>query len=351
MSNVDDVEEQAMTWLVRLETLPEGSAADDMHAEFAAWCDADPRRHAAYIRLGSAWRKADQLKRLCGQNDVVDIDLLAPMPTVKPSEVRANRGVPRFMGTRVALAASVAIVLVGSACWWALDRLSGKTYATAVGGFERVLLADGSMVELDTATKIKVRFNGDHREVTLVRGQANFNVIRDAKRPFSVDAGDTTVRALGTIFSVRLREARQVEVLVAEGRVAIAPQGSKALDIDRADVRHLPTLSAGEVAVIKPAQLSVKPMKVQAPDIERKLSWTHGRATFEGETLAEAVDEFNRYTRRQLIIADPAIAGIRVGGSFEPSDPESFVIALERSFGVKVQSADDEEVRLVRAPD
>jgi transmembrane sensor len=335
MTTATDIEAQAMDWIVRLEALPDEAEAQT-RAEFTAWCEADSRRHAAYIRLSSAWRKADRLRRLATEDGAVDMDLLAPASAISSAD-RARR----LSGWRLPLVAALAFVAVGAAAWLARDRWFEETYATQVGGFERLMLADGSMVELDTDSRIRVQMSNGRRPVALLRGPAHFKVARDAQRPFEVEAGATIVRALGTAFSLHLRERDRVELLVTEGRVAVL----EGVELEEAT----PVLAAGEAALIQPSQSSVRPVKIGLQDMKRQLSWTQGRLVFEGETLQEAVSELNRYNPRTLVIADPAIANIRVGGSFQPTDPESFVTALERSFGIAVQSADAKEIRLVRA--
>lgn len=353
MMNANDIEVEAMEWLVRLDALESASNSDDLsnaarlRAEFDAWCEADTRRHAAYLRLKTAWIKADHLKRLLPADGAVDLDILAPAAS-KNSNRRAN-GLARsshFSGWRMPIAAAIACLAVGIGAWLAFDRFIGLGYVTAVGGFQRLLLTDGSTVELDTDSRIRVHMTDGRRRIVLLRGRANFKVATDARRPFEVEAAATTVRALGTSFSVRLRDRQQIEVLVTEGRVAVVEADSSDRHISK---ESSPILSAGQAALIKPRQLSVQPSQVAPTDIERQLAWIHGRLTFDGQTLEQAVNEFNRYNPRALVIADPAIAGIKVGGSFQPTDPQSFISALEKSFGVKVEAAGTKEVRLTRA--
>lgn len=334
MTSANDIETQAMEWLVRLDALEgaDTAMAETARAQFNTWCASDARRQAAYVRLTAAWRKADQLKRLSPLDGEVDIDLLA---SPKARRSRLSFGGPK------ALAAAAAFVALGAMLWFVADNLMGQTYITRLGGFERLLLADGSIVELDTDSKVRVRLTAQRRHLTLLRGQAHFKVAPDMRRPFEVDVAETTVRAIGTAFSIRMREHEQIEVLVTEGRVAIATPEPAADSI--------PTLSAGEAVIIKPSRLSVQPMKMESAGIARQLSWTQGRLTFDGETLGQAIVEFNRYNPRRLTLADPSIASVRIGGSFQPTDPQSFIAALERSFGVRVQSSDEKEIRLIRA--
>jgi transmembrane sensor len=108
------------------------------------------------------------------------------------------------------------------------------------------------------------------------------------------------------------------------------------------------TLSAGEAVTITATRVSTEPpqmqvQKVADADVDRKLSWTEGRLWFERQTLKDVVAEFNRYNRRQMIIADPAIENLRIGGSFEATDPESFIAALEKTLGVRAFPAPSSE--------
>jgi transmembrane sensor len=315
MTSASEIEAQAAEWLIRLDAL---GGAEDASPDFQRWSDADPRHRVAYLRLRTAWRKADSLAhsgKLLG--------LSAP----------SGAAVPPWRAWRWPLGMAAAILIAVGAIVWALaSQAVWRTYSTDIGGFERVVLADGSNVELNTNTEIRVRVAASVRQVVLVRGQAHFKVAHDSRRPFDVMARSTTIRAVGTAFSVTLRSQEQVEVLVSEGRVSIAST----------DLESTPTLSAGEAAIVKPSRLALQSVAVRPSEMARRLSWRDGTLAFDGETLAQAVAEFNRYNRRQITIADPAIANLRIGGSFEATDPQSFVNALEHSFGVRaaVSAAD-----------
>jgi len=228
-------------------------------------------------------------------------------------------------------------VAVGGAIWLLVARSGWETYQTEFGGFQRVALADGSTAMLNTDSRIRVKLSANRREIRLEKGEALFTVAHDTRRPFDVTAADTVVRAVGTAFSVRLRDQRQVDVLVTEGRVAIDPSDDS-VNSKLPEPVALPTVStltAGETVSVK-AHRQLRVQKVADADVTRKLAWTQGRIWFDRVTLAEAVAEFNRYNRRQLMIDDPAIAGIHVGGAFEATDLDSFVAALH-AFGIDAQ--------------
>jgi transmembrane sensor len=159
-------------------------------------------------------------------------------------------------------------------------------------------------------------------------------VAHDSSRPFTVSAAGAAVRAVGTAFTVRLRDSSQVDVLVSEGKVAIAA----------ARVPRAPPLSAGDAAIVLSDRVSVS--HVEPQQLESRLAWTSGRLEFRGETLGEAVVEFNRYNRRQLKLGDRSLAALRVGGTFNATDPESFAAALASAFDLRIEPADSDTIVL-----
>ena len=378
MSNASEFEAQAAEWLVRRERADFG---EQDRLAFDAWLQADPRHRAAYVRLEAAWRQADRLNRLRPLDGKVDEDLLARSPFLRMEEFSALEATRRSRGTDqddapieidipatpvrrrwfvpLVAAAAVAIVAVAVGTWFALQRTGWQEYTTDFGGFEKIILDDGSVVHLNTNSVMRVRITSEYRQVVLDRGEALFKVAHEATRPFDVQAAGTTVRAVGTEFSVRVREAHEsgggqkdIEVLVKEGRVAIDPPAPiKGPERATALPPSVSTLSAGETVTISAKRLHVE--KVAEADVSRKLSWTEGRLWFERQRLADVVAEFNRYNRRQMEIADPAIADLRIGGGFEATDPESFIAALERTLGVKAFPEPDnpDVIRLVGTQD
>lgn len=214
------------------------------------------------------------------------------------------------MGLSAAAAIWVAIDLLSPI---AAKRFSDQVYTTQIGNQRHILLADGSAVDLNTDSQLRVHFTDDRRQVTLVRGEAAFKVIHDSGRPFDVQAGKSMVHVLSTTFSVRLRDEARVDVRVTEGRVAISPPPTA-------------VLNAGDAAIVTNGHLAV--IREPVDILKRRLLWTQGRLFFNGETLAEAVSEFNRYNHRMLVIADPKMAGLRISGTFSATDPEGFVTTV-----------------------
>jgi transmembrane sensor len=326
----NDIESEAADWLIRLE----GDPSPQMRANFDAWLAADPRNQAAFIRLEQTWSRADILNRLRPLDGAVDEMVLDKFGVPTPL-FEAPKKKPR--NPLLAVAATLLIVAVGAITWIVVSRTGWQVYETEFGGFQRVALADGSTAMLNTDSRIRARMSSGRREIVLDKGEALFTVAHDTRRPFDVTAGDTVVRAVGTAFSVRLRDQQQVDVIVTEGRVAIDPPDDS-LNSKLPQPVALPelsTLAAGETVSVKSHRMRVQ--KIADEDVTRKLAWTKGRLSFDRVTLAEAVAEFNRYNRRQLVVDDPGIATLHIGGVFDATDLDSFVAAL-RTFGVRTQS-------------
>jgi transmembrane sensor len=294
----DDIEEQAARWLIRLDS--EGTP--EHWAQLDGWLAGNPRHRAAFLRISAAWRKADQARALRAR-------LPQPVPLLRFA-----------FGFRTALACGLALVATGIAMHFPSPRATTQTYSTQVGELERLSLPDGSTIVLNTDSELRVRYSRDQRTLTLVRGEAAFRVARDPLRPFDVHAGTATVRVLGTAFSVRLKDPGTVTVGVTEGRVAINPPSAT-------------VLAAGDLADVRGA--TVMRRNVPTELLVSRLSWMHGKLTFTGETLAEAVAEFNRYHPRRFVIDDPRIAGLHLSGVFVAKDVEAIAAGLERTFGIR----------------
>jgi transmembrane sensor len=323
----NDIESEAANWLIRLE----GDPSPQGRAHFDAWLAADPRNQAAFIRLRNTWSRADILKRLRPLDGAIDEQVLDKFGVPTPILDRSKR---ERRNPLLAVAAALMVLALGAVTWIVVSRAGWQVYETEFGGFQRIALADGSTAMLNTSTRIRARMSSGRREIVLDRGEALFTVAHDTRRPFDVTAGDTVVRAVGTAFAVRLRDQKQVDVIVTEGRVAIDPPDDS-LDSKLPQPVALPeisTLTAGEAVSVKSHRMRVQ--KIADEDVSRKLAWTKGRLSFDRVTLAEAVTEFNRYNRRQLVVDDPRIAELHIGGVFDATDLNSFVEAL-RTFGIR----------------
>jgi len=305
----EEIEQHASRWLAARDARKPSVEED---TAFHYWLDADIRHRVAFLRLEAAWKRGDKLRAVRPLDRGVDADLLRGHRSRLP----------------LAMAASVVLALLIAGGWFAHEKLGWRQFETRVGEFSRIVLDDGSVIDLNTDSQVRVRLAAAKRDIRLLRGEGRFQVAHDLARPFVVKAADTDVRAVGTAFSVRLRESAQIDVLVSEGTVAIATTR----------VAHAPPLNAGDAAVLLPDRMSVS--RVEPTSLERRFAWTTGKLQFRGDSLGEAVAEFNRYNRRHLRLADPALAQLRVGGTFSATDPESFAAALSSAFGLRADAAD-----------
>jgi transmembrane sensor len=326
MVSSEDIQCRAADWLARLDR-PDAPAAE--HEAFEAWCRADPRHLAAYLRLLELWNRLDALKVLPDAM-LSDAALAAARaPDVAPSASEQPRHDRRFF-LPVALAAGVLAIAVGLA-WWRWSgplglAIGAQRYSTMLGGFEQVRLADGSIVQLNTDSEVAVRLRSRERDITLLRGEATFEAAPDRLRPFIVVAGSTAVRAVGTVFNVE-RAGTSVEVLVTKGVVAVGPPQDVAAHGGAPEM-----VDAGQMAIAAPSQVKVESLDQE--EIARRLAWHEGMLLFNGQSLAEVAAEFNRYNERKLVIADPDVGRVRVGGYFRATDLDSFVRVLQERFGI-----------------
>jgi len=309
-------EQTAADWLVARDR----GLTRSKQAELAAWLRSDARHAKIFAELEETWTRLGQLREA------------GPSAAGGPK----RRGKLIWLATGLGAAAALAFMWVN----WSRPAPAAPDYSLAastdIGESRRLTLPDGSSVQLNTASAVVVRLTGTERRVQLVRGEANFQVAKNPTRPFIVSAGAVAVRAVGTAFDVRL-QPEAVEVLVTEGRVRVnhAASGASLLTTPAA-ISDEPVLVAGQRAVVSTAATTAAATVValDPAEVGQATSWQSGRLEFVATPLASIVDEFNRYNRHKLVIADPRLAGRRFGGTFLAGDHEELVRVLEANFGV-----------------
>jgi len=348
--STNEREIQAAEWLARLDRGPPGAPA---LAEFDRWKEADPRNAAAYARLAATWQALDRIQAIRPSADEpIDNDYLAALQHVAPEAVpsltaeaspESAPGVgpslpvgPNVSSRRPWLFLAVAAsVIIAIASLWIKQTLNGpKTYSTAIGGYQRIVLSDQSTIDLNTDSEVRVALSASLRKVDLVRGEASFEVVHDVNRPFIVSAGSTAIRAVGTKFDVR-RLDDSVEVTVDEGKVAL---GNPVLLERKVDLLSMgiPQVAAGETATESGGGVQLR--QISSREMVRKLAWQNQMLMFDGDTLADVVAQFNRYNARQLVITDPRLASLHIGGYFHPTNLDAFISVLQSDFEIRVKS-------------
>jgi transmembrane sensor len=241
----------------------------------------------------------------------------------RPAQTRASKA-------RWAYAAVLLLAIASLGVWGYLQH---GTYRTDIGEQRSIVLTDGSTIELNSSSLIRVRYTAGERHIDLLYGQALFGVANDAARPFVVQADETRVRAVGTEFDVYRKKAGTV-VSVIEGRVAIQPAAEPAVERGTGSV----LLAAGE-------QLIVKPKSVERPkhaDIASATAWTSRQLIFDGTPLTEVAEEFNRYSTRRLVIDGADLDDFHVSGTYSSTNPESLLRFLRAQPTLKLIESERE---------
>lgn len=323
-----EIDSVAADWAARLDR---GGLSPAEDLELETWLASDPRRAGAFAKARAVSLYSERARALGPTYDPASFE---PKPDVTRKPGLSRRG---FLWSGTAAAACTGAVVMGGVAW----SSRGEAYETLRGQMKIVPLSDGSVISLNTASRIRVVFTPHKRTVHLDEGEALFDVARDRNRPFIVLAGQTRVLAASTSFAVRHLADAPVEVLVREGIVEV---NAGALEVPGvqlgANMRASAEPEDGHVELA--SAMSVAPVEVQ-----RAMAWREGRISFEGQTLREAVAEFRRYSDTSIIIDDPAIANEPITGLFQVNDPVGFARAVADSFSLRADVG-EKQVRLHR---
>jgi len=246
------------------------------------------------------------------------------------------------------VALALALVLAVGVGWhqWQQQPTFTSSHLTPRGQAKTITLPDGTALSLDADTQAQVTLYRDRREVRITQGQILFAVAPDSARPFHVLAGPARVTVGGTRFSVRYRatgmEAGSAQVAVQEGHVRVAgAQGAVAADAAPAD------LVAGQALSVSPAGV-LGPVSAVAPG--SIALWRKGLIRFENTPLADALAELERYGPTGLVVHDPAVAALRIGGTYQTSRPAEFARMLAQILPVTLVAGPDGQTEIAAAP-
>lgn len=327
---------QAAGWYARKR------AGDMSAAEIAAfngWLAEDAGHSEAFERLDRTWTGVESAR---GDPRIM---------MMREQALKRGGRRPRVLAVR-AMAAVVAVAVIAAALlslspYLGLDgygSLAGQTLRTGVGQQATVTLSDGSVVTLNTDTRLRTRPAKGKRLVYLDRGQAFFRVAKDPLHPFVVNAGGRTVTAVGTAFDVRVDD-RRMEVTVVEGKVRVEAAPSRLPSVGNNARKPPPKadLAAGAQLV---AALNAPTWTVAPTDIAREVSWLRGYVVFQQARFGDVATEMNRYSERKVVVDDQALADAPISGAFKAGDIEAFVRAYEDYRVAQVDSRSDDTVRL-----
>ena len=326
-----------------------------------------------------------------------------PLPlTGEGRRSRSGKGEDHRKPPPMFLAVAATVVLIVATAI-VLPHIRGQIIETERGERRQVVLSDGSVLQLDSKTRLRVKYADEVRQVFLEHGRALFHVAKNAHRPFLVRTDGTTVRAVGTVFGVE-DQAQGVIVTVVEGKVAVTSpgvqssvypepnaspsQGAGVRQEQRRTENRSPSIPLqqfaragrvqreGEGASASPSdgegrgrlsgsgedtlfltadqQVVVRSSGAAEPvrevDSQRALAWAEGKLIFKNDELGEAIAEFNRYNRVQLIVVDPTLAAKPVSGVFNASDPEAFIAFLQSVAAVHIVRDGDRSITIATVP-
>jgi len=306
--NTDVIERRAADWAVLRRNRRDWT--EDRQAELDAWLSQSLAHRVAYLRIDAMWERTQRLAAL-----------RTPM--------RPSKGVlvlRKSWWSRIAVIVGITAI-TGLFAIQYLQRPRPQFVETPKGGRERLTLADGSQIELNTDTAALLSIQPNARNVQLLRGEAYFQVTHDASRPFVVTIGKHRIVDLGTKFVVRA-DPEAVKVTLVSGSARLE-------DADAQGEKRAVVLTPGEVAIATADAMRVS--KHTPRELSESLAWQRGSIVFHNELLSEAAAELNRYGGPTLIVADSASAKLTISGTFLTNKPEEFAGAARELFGLRVE--------------
>jgi transmembrane sensor len=341
--------QEACEWFVECRAGDLGRAA---RADFDRWLRKSPEHQSAYLEIAAIWNEGANLD----PSNRWTIDKLIAQAVEGPANIVSLEAIRSTSHTPIPSRASrrplfgiAASILLATAALGVYILTSGGFYATGLGEQRSLALSDGSTVQLNALSKIRIHYGKHQRDVDLVRGQALFHVAKDPARPFIVHSGQTSIRAVGTQFDV-YRKTDGTVVTVVEGRVAVleheGDQGLKgpSSGTEAADIAQQAG-EGGAIFVTAGEQITVSPKTVhrtEHPNLAGATSWTQRQLIFDSASLAEVADEFNRYNERKLVIETSALGDLHISGVFSSTDPASLIRFLRDRPGLRVTETSTE---------
>ncbi len=309
-STSQEVDHQAARWAVLRDF---GPLAPEQQEQFERWLSADKRHLGAYARAEGTLVRVDRANG----------GVLSDGPMLQPAQNSGWRR--RNVLLAGAAAASVSTVAYIAARGW--NSAGEQVFATGMGQVREVLLVDGSVITLNTNSKVAVRYTAAARDISLVQGEALFDVAKDKARPFIVQADNTFVRAVGTSFTVSMLPQKPIQVLVREGTV----------EVKRKDLTpSAPLRVSANTKAVAPSYAPISTAAIPAEKLVRDLAWKSGRLAFDDETLEEAANEYARYSDIRIVV-EPEVSRKTITGVFVSNDPIGFANGAAAVLGLAVE--------------
>lgn len=333
--------DEASQWIARLDrglSIEEKPLLDQ-------WLADSNQNRLALLKVGQAWDKTE---------------VLSDLAELFPKQETATSLTPI---KSMAIAASIALLALTltfslfelsrevseGSNEFAVSNMEGL-YKTAIGEHTSITLPDGTELELNTNTSVRVNYSTQQRLLILQQGELHVDVAHDETRPLSVIVGSQIVQAVGTAFNIELGANQSVDLVVTEGKVLVGANDSIVLTDLEVDPIQLPisSLAVSEGERVLLGQLEEKVQMIDPAEVEIQLSWREGTLVFRGESLEHAIQEISRYTPVEFVFLDENIRHLQVAGLFQTGDVDGLLTALNDSFQIESQRVDQKVLLSIR---
>lgn len=343
---------EAAAWVLQLE---EGNLKQEDHAALIEWCSRSPAHTKALRDYADAWYAIDDIVLEGINQSPADENTLH---SNNENTLHSNKPLGGLVKTWVVPSFVACLLLLISVSWF--DYLtpvqpdtpvagvsSYVTYQTDLGKQADFVLEDGSVIHLNTDSKIQVSYTQKRRLIQMIRGEAHYEVAHDPNRPFDVLAKEKQISAIGTEFAVRLTN-EGLNITVTEGIVGITtPENDTTSTESDPRKTYKALLSRNDKMVITDQVSTIE--RVDAGEIEKELYWRSGKLRFDSDTLADVINEVSRYTDQQIILEDQDLQGLRIGGVFRAGETEALLKAIELTFDLKIERIDKKTISISKS--
>jgi transmembrane sensor len=300
--------DQAVAWFLCMQT---DQISVTERREFLRWLNENPQHKQAYDNVGQHWEWLEPLKNL-------------PF-TERQEALKYQARRPYYQ--RIITYAAVALIVcaLGLPIYWQqVGLIFPKTYQVAIGERQAIRLADGTRMDLNTDSAVKVQITPWRRDVELLRGEVYFQVAYDNKRPFRVKAGQGLIQDIGTAFEV-YRQPGKTLVAVQEGIVDVETKERRRLTANQ----QLAYTENGEF------------LSLEQQAIDSLTAWRHGQLVFHARRLDDALAEIARYHSKKIRLEDNKLAALRISGAFPSARLDGMLNAVTRILPVRIVQQGD----------
>jgi transmembrane sensor len=323
------IADEAIDWFIRTR---EGDLTAADRKCFDQWLAESPVHVREYLRITDLWgglHVQEQWPAETSAQLLAAIRNASEMSVARLPQETGGKPSRPSLRQRFLFALAAGLLCVAAGITWHL-AVRSPAYVTTRGEQRSVVLPDGSIVQLNTLSRLNVRFDEHRRRVELASGEAFFRVASNPARPFEVVTPFAHVRALGTEFNV-YNQADRTRVAVLEGKVRLGPAEAAQRTLDLNPQQAADVVADGGIKRV--------PASPSRPLVQTATAWIQRRIILDNDRIDTALDEFNRYNALQVRIENAALGKLRISGGFSADDPGALVKYLERVHGVRAEQA------------